>query len=78
MKISYILNVQVVTYVWVTKKSRKRRYSNGNFYSSFPRKSCGRLEGKKENLYFHQHLLLSTILGRTPTMEEYAAVKGLI
>jgi hypothetical protein len=24
MKISYILNVQAVTYVWVTKKSRKR------------------------------------------------------
>jgi hypothetical protein len=27
MKISYILNVQVVTYVWVTKKKQKKGYS---------------------------------------------------
>jgi aconitate hydratase 2/2-methylisocitrate dehydratase len=69
------LEVQVVTYVWVTKKSRKRGYSNGNFYSSFQ----GRVVEDSEKVKGESLLsstpvvVLSTILGRTPTMEEYKA-----
>jgi aconitate hydratase 2/2-methylisocitrate dehydratase len=60
------------------KKAEKRGYSV--LLLVFPGRVVEDSEGKKENLYFPQHLLLlSTILGRTPTMDEYkAAVKVLI
>jgi preprotein translocase subunit SecE len=62
----YILNVQVVTYVWVTKKKQQRRYSNGNFYASFKEELLKILKVKGESLLSSTPVVvLSTILGRT-------------
>jgi aconitate hydratase 2/2-methylisocitrate dehydratase len=60
------------------EKSSKRRYCNGNFYASFQGRVVEDTEGKRRIFTFvNTCCVLSTILGRTPTMEEYkAAVKN--
>jgi aconitate hydratase 2/2-methylisocitrate dehydratase len=58
------------------EKSSQRRYGDGKLYASFKEELLKIQRVKKENPFINTSC--GTILGRTPTIEEYkAAVKGI-